>query len=272
MSEKRYDGGHYAAIGDFVRENYLREGFAQGTVQEVDFLVGELELPTNAHILDVGCGAGRHALEFARRGFRPLGVDLSKGLIGVARDLATTEGLAAEFVVGDARALTFSQEFDAAVCLCQGAFGLAGGRGGTSADFGGAWPARFVQAPPSSSPPSTRSRFSAVTTRGASTSTPTRSRRFLPRPFTARRGETLQTDVHVTAFTYRELKWLLEAAGFEVVARLRLRGWQVRAQAAHAPRCRNHDGCQATLNRPAELESRETQRLPFLSRGSSTGP
>ena len=217
MFEKRYDGAHYAAIGDFLRENYLQEGFAQGTVQEVDFLVGALELSPNARILDVGCGAGRHVLEFARRGFRPLGVDLSGGLIEVARDLAASEGLAAEFVVEDARELAFSREFDAAVCLCQGAFGIAGDEAGHRRILEGVARALRPDAPfvlTAINALSVLRRDDA----GGEHFDPYTLTSLLASTFYSPEGETLHADVHVTAFTYRELKWLLEAAGFEVVA------------------------------------------------------
>ncbi len=72
-------------------------------------------------MLDVGCGPGRHAHELARRGIRVHGVDISARFIEIARANAP-EG--ATFERLDARALSFDGEFDAAICLCQGAFGL----------------------------------------------------------------------------------------------------------------------------------------------------
>lgn len=81
----QFEGDYYREIGDFLRENYLEYGFTKGTVQEVDFLLEVINLPPGARVLDVGCGAGRHSLELARRGYRPFGVDISPGLIEVAR-------------------------------------------------------------------------------------------------------------------------------------------------------------------------------------------
>lgn len=84
-------------------------------------------------MLDVGCGPGRHSLEFARRGFDVTGVDISAAFV----DLATTAAEAANldncrFVRGDARRLGEVPEieagsFDLVISLCQGAFGLTGG-------------------------------------------------------------------------------------------------------------------------------------------------
>ncbi len=72
-------------------------------------------------MLDVGCGPGRHAHELARRGIVVHGIDISDRFVEIARadapDGATFERL-------DARSLTFDAEFDAVICLCQGAFGL----------------------------------------------------------------------------------------------------------------------------------------------------
>ncbi len=79
-------------------------------------------------MLDVGCGPGRHALALARRGFDVVGVDLSEDFIALARDAAAAERLAAHFEVADVRDLAYDGEFDAAICLCQGGFGLLGGR------------------------------------------------------------------------------------------------------------------------------------------------
>ena len=59
------------------------------------------------------------------RGIAVHGVDLSPEFIALARE-ATTD-LPATFEVLDVRDLAFEAEFDAAICLCQGGFGLLGG-------------------------------------------------------------------------------------------------------------------------------------------------
>ena len=111
----------FESIADHLGSAYLRYSFTKGTVQEVDRVIEWLGLESGMHVLDVGCGPGRHAHELARRGIRTHGIDISQTFV----DLAITnapEG--ATFERMDARALTFSGSFDAAICLCQGAFGL----------------------------------------------------------------------------------------------------------------------------------------------------
>ena len=98
--------------------------FTKGTEQEVAFLVQALRLEAGERVLDVGCGPGRHSLALARRGLEVTGVDF----IVLAREAAVAEGLPARFEIVDVRELAFEGEFDAAVCLCQGGFGLLGGR------------------------------------------------------------------------------------------------------------------------------------------------
>jgi SAM-dependent methyltransferase len=79
-------------------------------------------------VLDVGCGPGRHALELARREISVLGVDASDEFIALAREAAANEGLDARFEVMDVRNLAIDRTHDAVICLCQGGFGLLGGR------------------------------------------------------------------------------------------------------------------------------------------------
>ncbi|MGB3413012.1 MAG: class I SAM-dependent methyltransferase [Microthrixaceae bacterium] len=115
-------------VADHLGSAYLRYSFTKGTRQEVDFLVDELGLVDGMTVLDVGCGPGRHAVELARRGIRVVGVDISEEFIRVARELAADAGVGdlVEFVRGDARQLDFDGVADAAISLCQGAFGLGG--------------------------------------------------------------------------------------------------------------------------------------------------
>ena len=124
----------FEPIADHLGRAYLRYSFTKGTVQEVDHVVSALGLETGARVLDVGCGPGRHAHELARRGIVVHGVDISQTFIDLARADAPP---GATFERLDARRLTFDAEFDAAICLCQGAFGLATASGEDDAVIAG---------------------------------------------------------------------------------------------------------------------------------------
>jgi SAM-dependent methyltransferase len=118
----------FDAVADFLGPAYLRNAFTKGTEQEVDFLVEALALEPGMRILDVGCGPGRHSLALARRGHHVVGVDHSAEFVRLAREAALPDGLSATFEELDVRELDRPGEFDATICLCQGGFGLLGGR------------------------------------------------------------------------------------------------------------------------------------------------
>jgi SAM-dependent methyltransferase len=96
---------------------------AEDTPRQVDFLERALGLEPGATVLDLGCGHGRHANELARRGYRPVGVDVVPGFLEVARAEAARDGLAVDFVESDVRALALEGRIDHAVCLFD-AFGF----------------------------------------------------------------------------------------------------------------------------------------------------
>ena len=100
----------------------------EDTIPEAEFLMEALELTAEDRVLDVACGAGRHAQLLAERGPRVVGVDLSLPLLKRAQALNS----AALFLRADMRALPFFGAFDAAVCLFA-SFGLLGQKGDQAA-------------------------------------------------------------------------------------------------------------------------------------------
>jgi SAM-dependent methyltransferase len=114
----------FEPLADHLGPAYLRYSFTKGTDQEVAFLVEALDLRPGQRVLDVGCGPGRHAHALARAGLEVVGVDISRCFVDLAQADAPP---GATFRRLDARALPFEAEFDAAISLCQGAFGLSGG-------------------------------------------------------------------------------------------------------------------------------------------------
>lgn len=120
--------GHwFEPLADHMGAAYLRYSFTKGTEQEVTFLVDALGLAPGMRVLDVGCGPGRHAHALARRGIAVHGVDISARFVELAEADAPA---GATFERADARHLAFDGEFDAAISLCQGAFGLVGDEDG----------------------------------------------------------------------------------------------------------------------------------------------
>lgn len=101
--------------------------FTKNTLREVEFLLEELHLPAGGSVLDVGCGTGRHAIELARRGYAVTGLDLSAGMLARAADAAKAANVHVHWIQANATRFALPERFDAAICLCEGAFGLLGG-------------------------------------------------------------------------------------------------------------------------------------------------
>lgn len=115
---------YFRSVAEHLGEAYLRYSFTKGTAQEVEFLLNLLQLEPGARILDVGCGPGRHAVEFAKAGLAVTGVDVSDRFLQIAARAARAAQVGAAFFECDARQMPFEDEFDAVVSLCQGGFGL----------------------------------------------------------------------------------------------------------------------------------------------------
>jgi SAM-dependent methyltransferase len=80
--------------------------FSPGGLEVFERELVERCVRPGGRILDVGCGAGREALDLARAGFRVLGLDVAPRMIEAARRRAEAEGLAVELRVGSVTELT----------------------------------------------------------------------------------------------------------------------------------------------------------------------
>jgi cyclopropane fatty-acyl-phospholipid synthase-like methyltransferase len=105
---------------------YMDNAFTKNTVEEVDFVLEELSLPLGSRILDAGCGTGRHAVELAKRGYQVTGVDISAGMLTEAEKAGKEANVEVKWIHADATQFTSDKLFDAAICLCEGAFALLG--------------------------------------------------------------------------------------------------------------------------------------------------
>ena len=103
---------------DIKKQSWIEE-----TVKQVDFLIDILGLTGSEKILDLACGFGRHSLEFARRGFDVVGVDITKEYVEDANKQAEKENLSATFLNMDIREVEFEEEFDVVLNMADGAIG-----------------------------------------------------------------------------------------------------------------------------------------------------
>lgn len=101
--------GDYSRYYDLLYRNKDYEGEAR----YVDSLIRK-RLPRAASMLELGCGTGRYARQFAGLGYAVHGVDLSVEMIDEARK-TPCDGVS--FSCGDMRSLRLGRKFDAVVAL-----------------------------------------------------------------------------------------------------------------------------------------------------------
>ena len=102
----------------YSRMSMPQQAWAKGTKNEVDFILSKIVTTSANCILDIGCGQGRHSLEFASRGYKNVvGIDFSESNIEKAQCSALEEQLKANFICGDARKLKLGNKYDIVLCL-----------------------------------------------------------------------------------------------------------------------------------------------------------
>ena len=70
-------------------------------IEFIEAILSRSGIPTGGRFLDAGCGSGRYAVEFAKRGFKVCAVDRSAELIASARSREDNGANPPEFVIAD---------------------------------------------------------------------------------------------------------------------------------------------------------------------------
>ena len=101
---------------DFYPAMY-HKGRWEAAIDEATQVAGLLGLSRGDRILDICCGPGRHALNFARMGFQVVGIDRTETYVEIGRRRATEEGLEVEFIQDDVRVFRGDWRYDASVSM-----------------------------------------------------------------------------------------------------------------------------------------------------------
>jgi SAM-dependent methyltransferase len=79
----------------------------------------ELAAERGGHVLDLGCGSGRVALDLAARGHRVVGIDSDPALVNALLARARRRGLPVEGIAADVRGLSLGRRFPLAIAPMQ---------------------------------------------------------------------------------------------------------------------------------------------------------
>jgi len=90
---------------------------SQRTNKEVNFIKRVLGLKPGLKILDLACGWGRHAIKFAKEGYKVVGQDINPFFLQEAKKICEKEKVKIRWIRSDMRRIPFENEFDVVVNL-----------------------------------------------------------------------------------------------------------------------------------------------------------
>ncbi|MBU8932812.1 MAG: class I SAM-dependent methyltransferase [candidate division Zixibacteria bacterium] len=85
--------------------DFLTEASAQAGMKEI------------TSVVELGCGPAQYVREFASRGIKTYGIDLSPEMVSYATDLCTKDNLPCRIIEDDMRSFELPQQVDLAVCM-----------------------------------------------------------------------------------------------------------------------------------------------------------
>ncbi len=86
----------------------------------VDFLIESAQITGGSEIkkmVELGCGPGQYCREFAKRGIKATGLDLSPEMVHYLKTIAEEEKLPLTAIEGDMRSFSLTERVDLAVCM-----------------------------------------------------------------------------------------------------------------------------------------------------------
>jgi SAM-dependent methyltransferase len=108
----------------YQRARYYDIIFDRDVSREVEFIQRAFQRyagrPGPASVLDLACGPGYHALEFARRGVKATGLDLRAEMLALGEEKAAAAGLRLNWLEGDMRTFKLPEPVDAAFIAFDG--------------------------------------------------------------------------------------------------------------------------------------------------------
>lgn len=103
---------------DLYARFFLENLDERRTSEQVSLILGKTRITDGSSVADLGCGLGRHVLEFARKGQEATGYDFNETYIQRAKEAAENENLAnATFVCQDSRNFGETSRFDLVTSL-----------------------------------------------------------------------------------------------------------------------------------------------------------
>jgi ubiquinone/menaquinone biosynthesis C-methylase UbiE len=122
---QRYFDHHAAQFDSIYHEGQplrraLNRTFRRAIYERFAITFEQSEPIAGKAVLDIGCGSGRYAVEFAKRGAaRVVGVDYAPGMLTLAREYAAASGVASrcEFIQGDFTTHVINQRFDVVIAI-----------------------------------------------------------------------------------------------------------------------------------------------------------
>jgi len=110
-------------LWDYLHSGEMVNGYdsqmAESPLAQADVAFCESAFTRPGRLVDLGCGTGRLAIPFAKRGFDCVGVDLSEEMLSRAKANATTAGVNVEWTKANLVDLAElpTESFDYAACL-----------------------------------------------------------------------------------------------------------------------------------------------------------